>query len=446
MPSSRLTATLAVLTAASLAATCCSAQSQQLEPRRAQVCASAGQRSQQCGSTNPSRPELCCNGLTCKQKQCVGTEIPAEDDETSTTTNGGTVWDMLKDGNFNLPGEEGTDKPTHRPTRSPTKAAVVDNNKDELQKQLDDVLSDLADLGTNTPAAPVSSDNTSSGTATNVGGIDLLRPTDAVNGLKPAGGIASVVFGDRKTRRWDTLIDPAVYNLPDPMQQVQPRSVLMERDPFKFTEMPSAMPSDMPSVSPTDHPSVSPSVSPTDMPSVSPTPYPTITMSPTEWLWVTEPRPSSFNSAYFDYDPNSPRGPSRWSQTSNTVDEKHWDQWQEYIDEDLGENVCGNTRSRRQSPIDVKFSKADGQCFEYHEIRHKAGEFSVADPKTKALILPTKLRIDYPYVTLDADDVLDMGDKRPSWTEIKGEGDEQSDTVKDAVKGPSADIPKGWGE
>lgn len=474
MSSTKMTAAFAVLSA-SLAVTCCSAQSvhgmssaefaspslsasAQQQSRQAQVCASAGQRSQQCGSTNPSRPQLCCNGLTCKQKTCVGTGIPAETTSTSTTTGGGgTVWDKLQDGNFNLVDEEETDKPTFRPTSSPTKspteAAVVDNNKEELQKQLDDVLSDLADLGTNTPAAPVSSENTSSaaggggaGTATNVGGIDLLRPTEAVNGLKPAGGIASAVFGDRKTRRWDALIDPTVYDLPDPMQQVQPRSVLMERGPFKFTEMPSAAPSDMPSVSPTDCPSVSPSVSPTDVPSVSPTPYPTITMSPTEWLWVTEPRPASFNSAYFDYDPSSPRGPSRWSQASNTVDEKHWKQWQEYIDDDLGRNVCGNTGSRRQSPIDVRFDKADGQCFEYHEIRHRAGEFSVADPKTKALILPTKLRIDYPYVTLDSDEVRDMGKDRPSWTEIKEEDDgTEGDTVKDAVKGPSADIPKGWG-
>jgi len=86
------------------------------------------------------------------------------------------------------------------------------------------------------------------------------------------------------------------------------------------------------------------------------------------------------------------------------------------------------------------------KCFEYHQIRHRAGEFSVADPKTDALILPSKLRIDYPYVTLDSDEVRDMGNDRPSWTEIKDEDDgSPGDTVKDAVKGPSADIPKGWG-
>jgi hypothetical protein len=193
---------------------------------------------------------------------------------------------------------------------------------------------------------------------TNVGGIGLLRPSEAVNGLKPAGGLAGAVFGQRKTRRWDALVDPALYDLPDPMQQLQPRSVLMERDPFKFTEMPSAAPSGTPT---TPAPSASPSATPTQVPSVPPTPYPTITMSPTEWLWVTEPRPASFGADYFDYDPSSPRGPSRWSSARNTDEEKYWKQHEEWIEDDLSTNMCGNTGSRRQSPIDVRFDKCDGQ-------------------------------------------------------------------------------------
>ena len=82
----------------------------------------------------------------------------------------------------------------------------------------------------------------------------------------------------------------------------------------------------------------------------------------------------------------------------------------------------------------------------HHTHTHsQPGEFSVADPEVDAQILPTKLRIDYPYVVLDPDKVEEMGDSRPSWTVANWEVDSKGRdklTVKDAVKGPSADIPK----
>ena len=85
-----------------------------------------------------------------------------------------------------------------------------------------------------------------------------------------------------------------------------------------------------------------------------------------------------------------------------------------------------NSNSRRQSPIDVSFDKSNGQCFEYHQIRSKPGEYSIEQSIVKKQILPSKLRFTYPR---------NWGDKKADWA-----------TTNDAIKGPSADMPKGWGE
>ena len=53
------------------------------------------------------------------------------------------------------------------------------------------------------------------------------------------------------------------------------KKILRERDPMKFTEMPSAAPSSSPSVEPTAMPSVSPSDVPSATPSYAPTHSPT---------------------------------------------------------------------------------------------------------------------------------------------------------------------------
>ena len=178
-----------------------------------------------------------------------------------------------------------------------------------------------------------------------------------------------------------------------------------EHDPFFFTDEPSSLPS----VSPTDEPSALPSISPSAAPSV---PYP-----------VNE-QPDKYNDRYFDYQPEGRRGPDRWDDVDDPPEGKYWkDEYGKYIAPSLGKSRCDDTKSRRQSPIDVRFDKAKGQCFEYHGVRNKVGIYSIDDPKVETQILPSKLRIRYP------DNFGDNFDGA---------------TGNDQVKGPSADIPKGW--
>ena len=106
-------------------------------------------------------------------------------------------------------------------------------------------------------------------------------------------------------------------------------------------------------------------------------------------------------------------------------EEMYWKEFDEYISLPLDDNMC-NSNSRRQSPIDVRFDKSNGQCFEYHQIRSKPGDYSIEQSIVKKEILPSKLRFTYPR---------NWGDKKADWA-----------TVNDAIKGPSADLPKGWGE
>mmetsp|Transcript_55382 Transcript_55382/g.165980 ORF Transcript_55382/g.165980 Transcript_55382/m.165980 type:complete len:766 (-) Transcript_55382:602-2899(-) len=195
------------------------------------------------------------------------------------------------------------------------------------------------------------------------------------------------------------------------------------------TATPSELPTSAPSSGPTDAPSYRPSVAPTSVPSAGPSPAPThrptISMAPTKNIWITEPRPSSLPAGYFDYDPASPRGPNRWggARGDETDEGEYWDDFSKYIDPSLNNNVC-NGGSNRQSPIDVRFEWARGTCLEYHQIRHRQGEYSVEDPLVETRILPSKLRIVYPR----------RWDPDASWA-----------TDNDYIKGPSADIPKGWG-
>ena len=71
----------------------------------------------------------------------------------------------------------------------------------------------------------------------------------------------------------------------------------------------------------------------------------------------------------------------------------------------------------QQSPIDVRRSMARATCFEYHQIRHKKGDFDIRDAKVLKQILPNKLRLVYPQ---------EYNEK--IWS--------------DGVGGPSADMPK----
>ena len=40
--------------------------------QKIRVCADAGQRSQECGASNASRPQLCCRGLVCSGSMAAG--------------------------------------------------------------------------------------------------------------------------------------------------------------------------------------------------------------------------------------------------------------------------------------------------------------------------------------------------------------------------------------
>jgi len=83
-----------------------------------------------------------------------------------------------------------------------------------------------------------------------------------------------------------------------------------------------------------------------------------------------------------------------------------------------------NSKTARQSPIDVRFEDATSQCFEYHQIRSKPGEWGITHPKVEKQILPNKLRFVY---------------------DRKFEGGFGDADTNDQVKGASADMPKQWG-
>jgi len=118
-------------------------------------------------------------------------------------------------------------------------------------------------------------------------------------------------------------------------------------------------------------------------------------------------------------------GPKDWGDVSaeDTPEYKYWGQYQEWIEPNLGKNEC-NSGGDRQSPIDLRYDYATAECLEYHEIRDKMGDYAIDDSlNIQFEIHPTKLRIAYHW-----------------------EPEEKDSDVKDAILGPSADVPKGWGD
>ena len=142
------------------------------------------------------------------------------------------------------------------------------------------------------------------------------------------------------------------------------RHAMTEADVFKFTEIPSLMPSDAPSLVP--------SISPTKNPSSLPTGTPT---SPYEkGVRVGGP-------GYFNYNPNDLEyGPKAWGSIHSTPEYYSWAKWPSDVwGFDLN-NQCD--RNWRPSPIDVCDGVGDGTnlaasaektnvnspCHEYHRI------------------------------------------------------------------------------
>ena len=219
------------------------------------------------------------------------------------------------------------------------------------------------------------------------------------------------------TRQWDNILTNEHLSILTKRGQRQAivHTLVLERDPFKFTE------------EPTSSPSLVPTIHPTGSPTTSPTSYPTST--PTHHPYLPNQIPDDPPSGYFDYSYGNRRdenGPHNWANVnaSDAPEALYWAEFDHYIRPSLTENMCDNPRSSRQSPIDVRFDWAKAQCFEYHEIRHKAGEYGVTRKEVKKQILPSKLRLLYPRVV----------DETAEWA-----------TKNDSVLGASADMPKRWG-
>mmetsp|Transcript_33876 Transcript_33876/g.73427 ORF Transcript_33876/g.73427 Transcript_33876/m.73427 type:complete len:772 (+) Transcript_33876:249-2564(+) len=132
--------------------------------------------------------------------------------------------------------------------------------------------------------------------------------------------------------------------------------------------------------------------------------------------------PSNPESGYFNFDPsnNARYGPDNWSKVSakSTDEYRYWKEYDEYLKPDLSKNYCGATNKfkKRASPIDLNEKAINDVCLEYHEIRDKPGSFSLEDSRVDVNILKDKLQIIWP---------------ESGWW--------------DNIRGPNADIPKGWG-
>mmetsp|Transcript_17012 Transcript_17012/g.33979 ORF Transcript_17012/g.33979 Transcript_17012/m.33979 type:complete len:752 (+) Transcript_17012:277-2532(+) len=160
----------------------------------------------------------------------------------------------------------------------------------------------------------------------------------------------------------------------------------------------------------------------------TPTPFPTLTPStavPTSYLWYTLPEPKDPDDTYFNYSPKSLSvyGPDSWGSLSDTEEEEYWSEYDEWIDPSLRRNYC-DSGSNRQSPIDLSFDIVNGECFEYHQIKDRAGTVTMDDENNVRFeIHPSKLRINYAWES----------------TPMRNFDAEAGFIV------PSADIPKGWG-
>ena len=150
------------------------------------------------------------------------------------------------------------------------------------------------------------------------------------------------------------------------------KHAMVETDAFRFTEMPSTMPSDaptlVPSVSPTDSPSVTASENPTSFPTGTPT-------SPYEkGVRVGGP-------GYFNYNPDDLEyGPKAWGSVHSTPEYHSWAKWPRDVWGFELNTQCD--RNWRPSPIDICDGVGDGTnlaqsvgmnnvntpCHEYHRI------------------------------------------------------------------------------
>lgn len=141
----------------------------------------------------------------------------------------------------------------------------------------------------------------------------------------------------------------------------------------ELTTVPSASPSSQPSFEPIPPPTASPSRRPSQIPTPPPT-------------FGSAAEPSNPPKGYFNYDPRSNYGPSKWGRVS--IENDFWHTFDLNVKRDG--NDCGSGNG--QSPIDVCVKPKDS-CTETHEMRPKSGDYKMDGPFITKEILPNKLRL-----------------------------------------------------
>ena len=249
---------------------------------------------------------------------------------------------------------------------------------------------------------------------------------DASYCIDPSGKIVAAKELREQSRRWVDMINMSHHNakLKEDGETTRRAAMARERNPFRFTDAPTSSPTTM---SPTESPTRE--EYPVNMPPLNaPEDYFDYSVGP------FNDSAMSFMKKLF----SSPRGPTAWGSlgdAASTREGRYWSEFAEYFQPEKGEghdtvtNVCAT--GTRQSPIDVTHEMATSQCFEYHEIRHRSGDFGVHHPLVEKQILPSKLRLHYPREYF-VDPDIPFGEQRGEW------GDRNE-------FGPSADLPKRWG-
>ena len=209
------------------------------------------------------------------------------------------------------------------------------------------------------------------------------------------------------SRHWKKIVSSESMPLANDNDNLR-RIGAEERDAFFFTDAPSSVPSEAPSTSyspskltsklPSSLPSEAPSLSPSDVPSKLSSEFPSThssshptslpsqvrsenptalpseepTFAPTTNPFVPNPAPSRPPNSYFDYrtSSNAKRGVENWDRVDDPPEGDYWGKLSQWIDPGLGNSRC-DSKSPKQSPIDVSFEDSKGYCLEYHQIRHK---------------------------------------------------------------------------
>lgn len=136
-----------------------------------------------------------------------------------------------------------------------------------------------------------------------------------------------------------------------------------------------------------------------------------------EWIAPTLHKNHCGASAGYNHNPTNNDFAGIGGAVAGVVGREIDDEDDEVDEEALSASFETRIVEHLQSPIDVRRSMADEKCYEYHQIRHKTGDFDIRGSDVKKQILPNKLRLDF----------------KQDYNENK---------YSDGVGGPSADMPK----